>query len=118
MGRINAGSGCINHPGVEAAARCRQCGKPVCGACVVSGPTGKFCCEECKGKHENFVQRAEQLDVKKRRGTGMLVGLRRLIVKGIILVAVVLFGAGAATYFGGFEIPVLSDIIRRILSAF
>ena len=82
-------SGCINHPGVEATARCKQCNKPVCSACRVMGPTGTFCSEECKARHETFVQRAAQLDSMRRPST-LMGSLKRLV--GKLIVALILLG--------------------------
>ena len=103
-------SGCINHPGVEATARCKQCGKPVCGACTVHGPTGKFCSEVCKEKHEGFMQRAQQMQQGSRR-TGDIAKLKRLLIKLVIwIVALVAVGFGAIY----FQIPVLSNIAWKV----
>jgi hypothetical protein len=102
-------SGCINHPGVEALARCKQCGKPVCGTCVVSGPAGNFCSEVCKEKHQTFMSRAQQLDGR-ARGT-MFVKLRKL-AGGLIVLAAVCVAVGVIAT--AVEIPVLTDLVYRI----
>jgi hypothetical protein len=104
-------SGCINHPGVEAVARCKQCGKPVCGACVVTGPTGRFCSEACKEKHEKFVSRAQALQ-RTSRSAGTLTKLRRLLIKLVILLAAIVALGFVVVYF---EIPVAADIVRKVL---
>lgn len=101
-------SGCLNHPGVEAAFRCKQCMKPVCRSCAVTGPRGNFCSDACKEKFEAFAQRAETLDAK--RGGGFA-KLRRVFVK-LILFAAVLLGAGWLCI--TLEIPVLSDLVWQI----
>ena len=108
-------SGCINHPGVEAVARCKQCGKPVCGACVVMGTTGKFCSEVCREKHAEFVKRAQQFEAKRGPATNLFSLLTRTVVKLVILAAVLLFAAGLITYFTDFEIPVIGKMIRGLL---
>ncbi len=59
-------SGCINHPSIEAVGRCKQCGKPFCSTCEIPGPTGKFCSDPCKQRHEVFVKRAAKLDDMRR----------------------------------------------------
>jgi hypothetical protein len=103
-------SACINHPGIEATHRCKQCGKPVCDTCVVLGPTGRFCSENCKTTHENFVQRARQLETKTRSGFGMrLRNAFGFLIVAVVVTAVVL-GIG---FF--FEVPVLRDIAARLL---
>jgi len=102
-------SGCINHPGVEALARCKQCGKPVCGACVVSGPAGNFCSEGCKEKFQTFMSKAQHLDGRAR--SSVLVKLRKL-AGGLIVLAAVCAAVGAIA--SAVEIPVLTDVVYRI----
>ena len=95
-------SGCINHPGIEAVARCKQCGKPVCGACVITGPTGRFCGESCKEKHEKFVERAQEMQ-RSSRSTGGLVKLRRFLIKLVIFIVAIGALGFAAVYL---DVPV------------
>lgn len=104
------GSTCINHRAIEAVGRCKQCGRPFCNTCRVTGPTGVFCGNECKQKHEAFVQRAKELEDRKGPPR-ILVKLRKLIRKLIffLIVALILGVIGAR-----FEIPVLSDLVLRI----
>lgn len=107
-------SGCVNHPGIEAVARCKACIKPVCNTCVVKGPTGVFCSPECKQKNEAFVSRAQQLDQMRRRPS-LITKFKGLIGTALILTLVVFAATFVATYFG-IEIPVLSDIVRRLIN--
>lgn len=104
-------SGCINHPGVEAAFRCKQCGKPVCNTCVVKGPTGHFCGAPCKERHEGFVQRAQSMQQDGRR-TGQIGKLRRFLIRAVIFI-VALGGLGFVALY--FDIPVVAAIIRKLL---
>lgn len=102
-------SGCINHPGVEAVTRCKQCSRPVCGACIESGPTGHFCSTTCRDKHQAFYLRAQQLDGKGRGSTGLK--LRKLIAWLITAVVVcAVLGLIATLVY----IPVLSDLTLRV----
>lgn len=102
-------SGCINHPGVEAAARCKQCSRPICGACVVSGPTGIFCSAGCKEKHETFARRAQELDDKAR--SSFFIKLKGLIVWLIVVVGV----AFAIGFIGtAVNIPVLTPLVQQV----
>lgn len=106
-------SSCHNHRSIEAVGRCKQCGKPFCSSCRVAGPTGNFCAEECKQAHEQFIDRAEQLDDKKRLGLGARIwdlGKKILIVGVVVMVL-----AFVATRFLGINVPILSDIIRRFM---
>lgn len=101
--------GCINHPGIEAAARCKMCAKPVCKACVKPGPTGNFCSDVCRQKHEQFAVRAQQLDGKAR--SSFFPKVRAFIVS----LLVVIVGLGAVGFVATmFEIPLLSGITRVV----
>ncbi len=104
-------SGCINHPGVEAVARCKQCGKPVCGACVVTGPTGRFCGDPCKEKHEKFIERAQDMQ-RNSKSTGGLQKLKTLLVKLVMFIVAIGALGFAAVYF---DIPVVGDLVRKVL---
>lgn len=101
---------CINHPAVEATGRCKQCGRPMCRACTIVGPTGHFCSEPCKEKHQAFVQRAQQLESKRGGNFGMKLrkAFGSLIV--VVVVAAVVLGLG---YF--FNVPILADITAKLL---
>lgn len=104
-------SACINHPGVEATVRCKQCGRPVCNTCVVIGPTGRFCSAGCQQRHHTFTQRAQQLEGKAR--TGVFMRVRKAVGVVIIIAAV----ASAVLFVGYmFEIPVLKDIAQKALA--
>ncbi|MBX7258757.1 MAG: hypothetical protein K1Y02_20515 [Candidatus Hydrogenedentes bacterium] len=105
------GSVCLNHPGVEAEGRCKQCGKPFCNACKVQGPTGQFCSQECKQKHETFTQRAGALDAQQKKSAGFVATLRKVfnLALALAVIAVVLGIVGSV-----FEIPVLSNIVFQV----
>lgn len=110
MALSGVGSVCVNHPSVEAVGRCKQCSKPFCNACKSQGPTGFFCSAECKQKHEVFVKRAQELDVKKG-GLGVGYLLSRILgwAVAILIIAVVLGVVGTI-----FDIPVLSDFVQSV----
>lgn len=42
-----AGGKCANHPEVEAAAACTECGRQLCPACVFAAGGGHSFCKEC-----------------------------------------------------------------------
>lgn len=111
---LGAPSSCINHPGVEASGRCKQCGKPFCNACAVAGPTGRFCSDTCKEKHQAFIQRAQQLDRQSVVSGGFLLKLRRMAIKLVIWAAVILVAVYFLTKYD-IEVPILSDLIRRYI---
>jgi len=104
-------SGCINHPGVEAVARCKQCGKPVCSSCVVKGPTGQFCGEQCKDRHEKFIGRAQEMQ-RNSRSTGAFQKLKIALIKLVILLVAIILLGFVMVYF---NVPVASDIVRKVL---
>ena len=104
---------CLNHPGFEATARCKQCNKPICNTCQTKGPTGIFCSEECKEKHEAFIKRAHQIEnLKKPSSFKLKLG----ILLGKLLAVVVLL-AGVVTLAILFDIPVLSDLVNSAKEA-
>ena len=104
-------SGCINHPGIEAVARCKQCGKPVCASCVVRGPTGQFCCEACKERHEKFIARAQELQ-RTSRPAGMFRKFIRALLIRLVILIVALIGLGFVAL--QFNLPAVSDIVRSL----
>ncbi|MGA3034343.1 MAG: B-box zinc finger protein [Terracidiphilus sp.] len=48
---------CTNHSGVNAAAYCQNCGKPLCQACVRSAPGGQLFCDPCMTAWQSAAQR-------------------------------------------------------------
>ncbi len=102
-------SSCINHPAVEATARCKQCGKPVCNTCVEQGPTGRFCSPACRQKHEAFMKRSQELDGKARSST--FIKLRSLLGTLIIVAAALLVLGVVGSLM---EVPVLSEVVWKI----
>ena len=110
---IGVGAACINHPSIEAVGRCKQCGKPFCGTCRVTGPTGNFCAEECKTKHETFTQRAQQLDKMSRSG-GFMTKLW-FLGKKIVIFVLFFLAIAVALHFFGVNVPVVSPIVRSFM---
>lgn len=105
-------STCTVHPGFEAIGRCKQCSKPFCSECQVKGPTGIFCCQECKETHEQFIQRAQQLDNMKKESSGLPSFL--ILLRKIIFISFALIIVGVGLHYFGIEVPVLSQLIRNI----
>jgi len=97
---------------VDAIGRCKQCGGPVTQFDKVVGPTGMFCSEECKAKHEAFTQRAGSLE---RQTGGTFFGIPRFLGKNLgrlIVLLIVLVAIGALASF--VEIPVLTPLVSNI----
>lgn len=108
-------SACINHPAIEATARCKACLKPICNACKVVGPTGIFCSGECKEKYEQFVERAARMDAMQKPKAFNLARIRSYLVKAVLLALVVLVAGFVASVFD-VEVPILSDIVDKLRS--
>ena len=104
-------TGCIHHPAVEAVAHCHQCSKPVCGACVVIGPTGRFCSFECQEKHEQFMKKAQSCDLGRQPRGGFGRAMRSLAGR-LVFLAVALACLGILCTM--FEVPVLSEWTRTV----
>lgn len=100
-------SSCINHPSVSATARCKQCGKPVCGACVINSPLGSFCSDACRERFEAFSKRVQELDRDTARARWNIGTKLRQFFSFLIFVAVVLITLGVIGTL--FNIPVLSQ---------
>ncbi len=110
MALSGVGSVCVNHPMIESVGRCKQCSKPFCNACKIQGPTGFFCSAECKQKHEVFVKRAQELDVKKGGlGVGYLLSKILGWAVALLIIAVVLGVVGTI-----FSVPVLSPLVQSV----
>jgi len=104
-------SGCINHPGVEAVGRCKQCNAPYCGTCEVRSGSGRFCSAACRDQYEQFAARAKELDKHPPRG-GLLTRLRIFVFKfaGLVIgIGAVLFGLSY------FNVPYGGPVARTIL---
>jgi hypothetical protein len=102
-------SGCINHPAIEAVARCKQCMKPVCKTCIVDGPMGKYCSASCKEKHEMYVKKAQDAELTRRKPSHS--GKIKELIAKLIILLVVLAGLGAAAAY--FDVPVVGDMVRQ-----
>lgn len=96
---------------MDVIARCKQCGGPITDFNKIMGPTGMFCSEECKQRHEAFTRRAAAIESNRpahgglRRFLGSIVG--RAVFMFIVLVVI---GLAASI----FHIPVIGDIVERI----
>ena len=110
---LGIASACVNHPTVEAAGRCKQCSKPFCSACEFKGPTGSFCSEACKQRHEVFVQRAAKLD-DMQRDTSFF-GKLWIRVRKLLVFAIIAFLLVVAVHFMGVTVPWLSDLLNQYL---
>jgi len=105
---------CINHRGVEAVARCKQCNKAVCKSCLVVSAKGRFCSEACRDSYEEFFKRAQEAEARKgpsAKGAKALQFVGKILV---LLLALVFIGA-VLTFFDLVDIPMLSELVRKVL---
>ncbi len=94
---------------------CKQCGGPVTTKNKVSGPTGVFCSDACRQKHEHFTERAAALDSPERkRPRGYITwlrirgGLMKLFALIVLLVFLVVVFTEAVT------VPVLTPLSHSL----
>ena len=102
-------SGCINHPTVPATHRCKRCGQPVCGHCVVTANLGRFCSEQCRDQFQEYTAKAEALEAGRKRFKSFRIGpwIRKTVVLAILVVGI---GFIASVV----NIPVLSPLVASI----
>ncbi|MBN2312210.1 MAG: hypothetical protein JXR94_24740 [Candidatus Hydrogenedentes bacterium] len=98
---------------LDAIGRCKQCGARVTEFDKVTGPTGMFCSQECRQKHEAFIQRAEALHATHKKSyLGMVRALfRHFLGKVLALLVLLAFVAILATVF---DLPVISDMVEKM----
>lgn len=78
---------CFFHEGRAAAARCRQCGRPVCADCLRKTADGSFCGDQCATAGAAFELRKEELSGRPEPRRRSLV---RVILKTIFILALAL----------------------------
>jgi hypothetical protein len=107
---------CINHPAIEATARCRQCRKPVCDVCAVPGAQGIFCSGECRDQFAEFLERARKMDEASGwRWWRFARKVRRAIVKLVVFAIMLLFFASVADLVFGIPIPWWSPVLHQFM---
>ena len=85
---------CLNHPDVNAVAKCAACGKPLCAECVMIYDNAKYCSEACRLKGEASGLRAEQV-IGEKRSTDRKGGVKKFIIFLLLL----LIAAACAFYY-------------------
>ena len=71
---------CWKHTETPASARCRQCSKPICKACVVESNGETFCSTACVNRNTEYNARNPQGVPKKGGFMAMVVKLITLII--------------------------------------
>ncbi len=85
---------CLNHPDVNAVAKCSACGKPLCAECVMIFDNQKYCSEACHLKGLASRLRTAEV-ISEKRKTGKKSGFRKFVTLLLILAA----AAGAAYFY-------------------
>lgn len=93
MSKPIKGSVCLNHPNVEAVARCATCSKPVCGECAQVHDGGTYCSQLCYDNAKRTSIMVE--DVERRKAKANFRRRLKMIINLLILAAII----GAAYYF-------------------
>ena len=100
---------CINHTSVEAAARCKQCSRPICKACFVEPKLGPFCSDDCSEKYTAFRGRhSGEGDFMTRFMRKVKSFIVTLIVLAI-LAAGIIYAAGKYGHFAPAE-----ELLRKV----
>jgi len=77
---------CFYHTGRPSVTRCKQCGRPLCNECRIVKSGGVFCSEKCVDAFSVFAKRAEELDEKRTRGSGIKSLIRLIIFIAVLLI--------------------------------
>ncbi|MBR2435015.1 MAG: hypothetical protein IKB22_06040 [Lentisphaeria bacterium] len=86
------GKVCLNHTSVPAAAICAACGKPICVQCIVPGPEGSYCSQECRERGTAAAAVSQGVLANKAKDN------RKAKVRAIIIV-IILLALGCAGYY-------------------
>ncbi len=85
---------CLNHPDVNAVAKCAACGKPLCAECVMIFDNQKYCSEACHLKGLASQLRAENV-IGKKKSTDRKSGAKKFFT----FVIIIIIAAGAAYFY-------------------
>lgn len=100
--------------GGETLGRCKQCGAPVTMMNVVKGPTGLFCSDVCKAKHEQFVRAAAETAPAERAAGGLFFARVRRLLGSLVFLMILVFVVGFIAQIAGFPIPYLTPLFLRM----
>lgn len=118
---------CLNHPGVQAAAYCQNCGKALCEACVRRQPGGQILCEPCwmawQSARAPFV--APPIGAPNPAGAavlGLIPGVGAMyngqFFKGLIHIVIFAVLVSMAHYYGIFGIFIAGWILYQSFEAY
>jgi hypothetical protein len=77
---------CWKHTETKAVARCMQCSKPICKACIVESNGDQFCSTACVSRNAEFKER-NPAGAPKKGGFGAVI--MRLIALVVFIVALI-----------------------------
>jgi hypothetical protein len=100
----------------EEVGRCKQCGAAVTFSGRVQGPTGLFCSESCRTRHEEFIRKTRQLEERQQKSGRMWFWrIKRLVTTVIGKLIVLALLAGFLVVIGSiFTIPVLTPVAEWV----
>ena len=118
---------CVNHSGVTAAAFCQSCGKPLCQACVRSGPAGQIFCEPCwmawQGTQTPFVTPPPGVPSPGLAAVlGLIPGVGAMyngqFIKGLVHVVIFAVLVSAAHVYGIFGLFIAGWVFYQVFEAY
>lgn len=118
---------CVNHSGVTAAAFCQSCGKPLCQACVRSGPAGQIFCEPCRmawqGTQTPFVTPPPGVPSPGLAAVlGLIPGVGAMyngqFIKGLVHVVIFAVLVSAAHVYGIFGLFIAGWVFYQVFEAY
>lgn len=86
MSKPIKGSVCLNHPTIEAVARCATCSKPICGECAQVNENGTYCSQLCYDNAKRTGMMVE--DVERRKAKVNMRRRLKIIINLLILAAI------------------------------
>ena len=118
---------CVNHSGINAAAYCQSCGKPLCTGCVRNAAGGQLLCEPCLTAWQSYQQPfvpppASGPNPAAAAWLGLIPGVGAMyngqFVKGFIHVIVFAVLVSLAGYYGIFGIFIAAWIVYQSFEAY
>jgi TM2 domain-containing membrane protein YozV len=118
---------CVNHSGINAAAYCQSCGKPLCTGCVRNAAGGQLLCEPCLTAWQSYQQPfvpppASGPNPAAAAWLGLIPGVGAMyngqFVKGFIHVVVFAVLVSLSSYYGIFGLFIAAWIFYQSFDAY
>lgn len=97
---------------LDVVGHCKQCGKPFTSSMKVVGPTGMFCSDTCRERHEAFMRKVHAMETRERDPWARFRFKIRRFIRRLVwlaLLAAILFAVGIL-----FPVPFLSPLVERL----